>query len=265
MELDMPSSFPRESVPSVAEALQTCINKTVVVMIVKQHADDYNSCVVRVVRREICLDTLDFLAENGYSEGPDSSPQFSLHEGQQLEFYCTGNIENRAEKDLNKYTYLSYMGGVETDMTLHVKDSWKQKDLPAYVGTIRCRILNRSVHSETLCMHAAELKISLPKQMRQRGTINVARVRVPFYLITLASYLSHTLCKDDKSIWETVLKSLLGSSEFSSACRNAKRKTAESDEESVCRTMLLDWMKAQAMHVDKKICRTLYSSSWHKE
>ncbi|XP_053404374.1 uncharacterized protein LOC123554154 [Mercenaria mercenaria] len=83
IEVDMPSSFPKENVPSIAEALHICINKTVVVMIAKQHEDDLKKCALRIVRREIIKDTLEFLKGNGYTEGPDRSAEFSLQEGQQ--------------------------------------------------------------------------------------------------------------------------------------------------------------------------------------
>ena len=69
MELDMPTSFPKESVPQIAEALHTCINKTKVVMLARQHENDLKKCEVRIVRRDILKDTLNFLTENGYTEG----------------------------------------------------------------------------------------------------------------------------------------------------------------------------------------------------
>lgn len=69
MELEVPGAFPKESVPEVAKALNTYINKTAVVMIVKQHENDLNKCEVRVVRRDNFADTMTFLLENGYSKG----------------------------------------------------------------------------------------------------------------------------------------------------------------------------------------------------
>ncbi|XP_053403157.1 calponin homology domain-containing protein DDB_G0272472-like [Mercenaria mercenaria] len=67
------------------------------------------------------------------------------------------------ERFKNTFTYLTYMGGVTTDLTLRVKDSWKQKDLPAYVGTIRCTVIRRPVTSQSFFSRSIELAISLPK------------------------------------------------------------------------------------------------------
>ncbi|XP_053404370.1 uncharacterized protein LOC123555392 isoform X2 [Mercenaria mercenaria] len=252
MELDMPSSFPKENVPSIAEALHTCISKTVVVMIVKQHEDDLKKCALRIVRREITKDTFEFLKDNGYTEGPDLSGEFSLQEGQQLEVICTGNIENTTEPAEQMHvTYLTYMGGVAIDLTLRVKDSWKQRDLPAYVGTIRCTVMRGHVTSKPIYSRSVELAISLPKPVRPQTAIDVARVRFPYYLTSLTFYLSEILCKDDTDIWQTVLRSLLGHSKFSSGYRIAKRKSIENSEEPVCRAMILDWMKTKAVHEDK--------------
>ncbi|XP_053404375.1 uncharacterized protein LOC128558597 [Mercenaria mercenaria] len=76
-------------------------------------------------------------------------------------------------------------------------------------------------------------------------------MQIPYVAVTyLTFYMSKLLCKDDTDIWKTVLRSLCGDSKFSSGYRIAKRKSVENDEEQVCKAMLLDWMKTQAVHED---------------
>ena len=75
-----------------------------------------------------------------------------------------------------------------------------------------------------------------------------------FSVTLLSSYLSQMLCNDDTQGWEAVLKSLLGVSKFRSAFRIAKGKC--NGERSICRTMILDWMKSQAVQNDKVYLRT---------
>jgi hypothetical protein len=48
------------------------------------------------------------------------------------------------------------MGGASLDLSLRVKDSWKQKDLPDYIGKIMCNTLDEDGSQ-------VELVISLPK------------------------------------------------------------------------------------------------------
>lgn len=49
------------------------------------------------------------------------------------------------------------------DMNLRVRDTWKQKDLPAYVGSIKCNVLRAKVSPEVEVTRTIELTISLPK------------------------------------------------------------------------------------------------------
>ncbi|XP_060603079.1 FK506-binding protein 5-like [Ruditapes philippinarum] len=164
MELDMPSSFPEENVPQIAEALHVCINKTAVVMVAKQHENDLKKCEVRIIRRDILKETMIYLSENGYTEGPEPCAEFNLQEGQQLEIICTGNIDDELKTDTNvRLTYLSYIGGITGARSLRIKDTWKQKDLPAYVGTLRCTIFKNTASHDSSLSRSVELTISLPK------------------------------------------------------------------------------------------------------
>jgi hypothetical protein len=51
--------------------------------------------------------------------------------------------------------------------------------------------------------------------------------------------------------WGTVLKCLLGGSKFATKYRIASRKLEEKTDTSICKVMLLDWLKEQAIADDK--------------
>jgi len=73
-----------------------------------------------------------------------------------------------------------------------------------------------------------------------------------FIVTSFAGYLSTMLSENEDVDWKAVLTYIIeGDKEFNNLYRLAKRKVKESDEAAMCRTIFLDWMKAQPRQDDK--------------
>ncbi|XP_045200023.2 uncharacterized protein LOC123554153 [Mercenaria mercenaria] len=247
--LEMPSSLPTGNVPYIAEELYKCVYKTVVKMIVKQNIECPEQCVVRIVGRDECKETLAFLSENGYTEGPEVSAEFCVTEGQRLQICFEGNIETVDKSDRRiEMTYLSYMRGARTQTTLRVKDRGNQKELPAYVGAVKCTVLEIKPEGINYTK-TVTLNVALPKQAGTRTVISYTEVRLPYYFTALVNFVSQHLFNKNQNAWRNVLKTL-DKAKFQPVHRKAKGKFAENDEKQLCKAMLLHWMKTQTVHVD---------------
>ncbi|KAL4220421.1 hypothetical protein ACF0H5_020824 [Mactra antiquata] len=251
MELEVPSTTPKEVLPTIAETLHEYINKTSVVMLVRQKSSNPRMMTVRIVRKVDFKRVDEYLESIGFDTGPEVSGEFLIKECQPVEIMCTGNIETDPHQQI-KLQYMSYKGGISTMFTVKVKDIYKQKDLPSFIGTIKCVLLTDTKSGSEDVTSSIELSISLPKPTRSKTVIEFAEVRFPFYLTAMVNYLATFIGKDKVFNWQTVLISLMGKRGFDSGHRNAMRKIEDSsDEHLIFRTIMLDWMKAQHRHEDK--------------
>ncbi|KAL4220422.1 Death domain-containing protein 1 [Mactra antiquata] len=251
MELEVPSTTSKEILPNIAKTLYECIINIPVVMLVRQKSTNPEMLTVRIVRKDDIKRVDDYLESIGFDTGPDVTGEFLIKEFQSVEIICTGNIETDSQEKI-KLQYISYKGGISTTFTVKVKDIYKQKDLPSFIGTIRCALLKECQSGSEDITSSLEVTITLPKVSRPKSTVGTARVRLPFYLTSMVKYLSTYIEKDGLFEWQSVLETLIGKHEFNTGYRNAMRKIEDIDDEVLLfKTILLDWMKAQQKHVDK--------------
>lgn len=77
-----------------------------------------------------------YLEENGYTEGPNPSPDIVLKEGQTLYMKFRGNIECTSKDPLLSFIFNSNIRAVR-DFRVDEKESFAQKGLQCYRGFVQ--------------------------------------------------------------------------------------------------------------------------------
>ena len=105
-------------------------------ILLKQKTDSPGEVVVQCVNLQKVDRILRKLAEDGYEDGPEPSPELIMREGQQVMFDFRGNIENMTE-NLPRFVFNSH---IRTKLTFDVRviDKFAQKGIHCYRGFGQC-------------------------------------------------------------------------------------------------------------------------------
>ncbi|XP_052218714.1 uncharacterized protein LOC127836262 isoform X2 [Dreissena polymorpha] len=250
VEIELPSTCPKENALKLAQSYHTQIISTPVHVLLKQHEANPQNAKIEVVQPQELKRKLDRLSDDGFTLGPDPSRLLHLKEGQRVYLSSRGNIElSNADNTAIRYTFYKYMNEINDEVKLRVKDIYLQRELPEYKGLLQLTIDNGNVFpNETI-----DFTINLPKIETPRGPREVHKIRFPYYLTCLSGYLSKCICEKQPENWQDIVSCFIDKTQLKSLIRVARRRVPEVDQIILCKNVLHDWIKQTTKQEDKRL------------
>ncbi|XP_052215338.1 reticulocyte-binding protein homolog 2a-like [Dreissena polymorpha] len=258
VEVELPSTSPKENALKLAQSYHTQSLKTRVHVVLRQHAKNPQNAKIVVVQPNALNAQLQRLSDDGFTLGQDDYSILSLREGQRLYLSSRGNVKiSDVDNGTVSFTFYKYMNEINKNVKLQAKDIYLQRDLQEYNGLLQFTVDNGTEHPE----EKIEFTVHLPKVDAPRGQREVHRIRFPYYLTSLAGYLSKCICDKQTEIWRDIVGCFIDKTQLQSLVRVAKGRVLEVDQRTLCRNVLHDWMKQTSKQDDKVqiILESLYS------
>ena len=128
-------------IEKMASLLERTVNQRNVKIFLRQRHDDVSDVIVTCTSSKKADRALKQLEESGYVEGPNPSPDLTLHEGQNLYMKFRGNIHVVTENPDLGFIFNTHIQTTR-QFTIDEKDRFAQKSLPCYRGFVQVRTMS---------------------------------------------------------------------------------------------------------------------------
>ncbi|KAL3890847.1 hypothetical protein ACJMK2_003122 [Sinanodonta woodiana] len=254
MEIEARSGTHQEEILKAAEDLHVYLNGFIVRMIAKQKKTDPYMLTVQCVRRDLVSSNVDELEKQGYTLGPDVSKDYLVMEDQRIQLMIKGNIKTEGEpSDKVIIPIYYYLEMPKIMLKIQVGDTFKQKDLEAYIGNLHFTVEDHKLEISSLPTMRGVLVITLPKAPGVRPRTAKARLQSPYYFTALVKFLAMKLTQPKDDSWLQVMFRLAPQREMDMIKRRAATQCEPSKNTTrqICEIMLQDWMKSKPVKDDK--------------